>query len=593
MTSLAKDSYNINFVNGLDKERIEVNIKTLENLVESDSLKERVQDLRLALDASYKQQEAYGNLKGDINIGGIQKWNEDFQKLVTIFPEFYETQAQSSLAKAEELRIKFMRELFYSMPYKARIFQEVFSEPGEFVVSTDPQSMTCKRHVLGSIASLRLISEDLMENLGLCDFSDCSGNPYKRLEKIADENVITALKLIFLEMTPIDGDKGRVFILNPVYSEDKNVNQILEKYNKECAKKLAMISTLGVSDEILSIDGVKGFHVHRKKMSIVRDIYSAYRTLVNIENRYESESKDIRKLQSRIELIGEKLNNWAKDTEPSIKENTKQELINLCTSSIEKFSKIKNAHKKEAIKFFNDIIEHVKVKTNPRANVMQLVGAYNRLNKRFKEFNSIQMYEGKDSRMILNLIRGARNNFDIINSTVSNIYNDIKDKALITSQTSEDVLYQLGSLVGSFSKFPFSPYKEFSKKISLIFDEMKNELNDECAHSVIIKYLSKMKYYLYLESNVIRYLNSALKVGATCEEANIAIEKVISSATQMMNSSQDENEKKQLGIIYNRLKNINDEINKERGIDGDYKTLSAKTRESIKTFLDEIATQII
>ena len=530
--------------------RIEQNIRILEILADSKSIDTVREDTewRMVVDSLYKQQEVFG---------GTEKWNDSFIKLITILPDNYDTQVLTSLTKAENERFKNMGGIFSKIPSRARIFQEVFSETSELVVAREGKNVNGEDYIFGCLASPRLISEDLIKNLRLCDFSDDKRKPLKRFEKISDEQTILALKYIFLNMEPLGDKDGRVFILKPVVTSDSKINEVLQGYNNECPGKVVIISRTGVKDVILSKGKITGFYLNRKRMAIYDDIYSAHRALVSIDSGYDEESKLLSSISLKIELIGEKLFNWRRNTDEKIKQEISKELLKLCKEISGSFSKMQNKYKKEIATILSDIFELHSHRANPRAHLLKLQSAYVRIKRRFDEFSRILMYEGKDQKLVEKEVFDARLKMDTVYNGINQIDKElVRKNGNLPTYREDKIFFELGSFVNLTSTIHFSPYIELSSKIKRVFTDIVDESSRVSRSQALCDHLIRIKLDLFLENSVLRGINNALKADSEKEKIISICKNLKDTVTKFAISHQsilNDNQKDFLRNIYKLL----------------------------------------
>ncbi len=481
--------------------RIFTHTKVLEHQLENSKLytQREMSEREIVIESCLGQLERYG----------IDKWKKDFIRIVTRCDESYADNSKISLDMAENVRNKFLENLLSKISPSLKRFQEVFVEPQEFIMRRQAPSFFQRNDILACYVSPSLIPDKLMEDLKLCDFSDCKGNPLLRLKRKADPATIEALKLIFMNLSPIAPHNHRIYQLCYVKSDKPDVQKILEQYNQGCVGKFLVISNLGTSKKIFTIDDIKnsGISFQRRKVSFFSDAETLSRVSAHIEESYEGELEKLSKLSHEISLIRAKLFSWRKDTPDSTKRIIINDTCKMCDEVTEELSKIINEHKLDAVKLIDELYQAQKKRNNPWGYALKLSAVISRLEDRIIETSYINSKKNIDGIFVKRLYTSARYKVDTILEELSKINKHIRSRSFMAN---DGDLFSLKIAILELGKVKHEPYSTMGKKILENFFKFEQIFTANVNKKQLLSLIRKMQFICFLEEKVDRELKKAL-----------------------------------------------------------------------------------
>ncbi len=446
---------------------------------------------------------------GQLEQYGIEKWKKDFVRIVATHDSSYEENCKVDLDMAQNERNKYWCKLLSNMPAELKRFQEIFVEPQEFIIRRNNSQFFQKEDILACYVSPSLIPDKLMQDLKLCDFSDCKNNPLMRLERKADPKTIEALKLIFINLSQIDSKNHRLYKLEKINSNDPELQSILAQYNKECVGKFLVIASLGGTNLLFNIDSIakSGVPFVKRKVLFFQDLEAISRASSHIEKTYESELEKLAKISQKINLVRIKLFSWRKDTPKSIKGMIIKETLEMCDEITSELAEVINSNKIKATKLLTELSEAQRKRNNPWGYAAKLTATISRLEDRFIETSYINSKKKIDGIFAKKMYANARCKIESIDQELLKLDTLIRERSFIPK---EEDLFSLRVTLVDFSKINHEPYKAISSKMSELFLALEQSYTNFSTKKNLLQTIRKMRFVCFLEEKIDREIKKAM-----------------------------------------------------------------------------------
>ncbi len=306
------------------------------------------------------QQEAYG----------LKEWNAKYIKLGDLKdPDF----ADALWRASPKSRSKQMQEAICD-PKDRCVPRDYQSVKGgiSFNVDADPPSL---RAIL---IHPDLVSEKLLEDLGLADFSALKGQPEEKLKLRCSPDVINGLKLALENAQSLETGNHRILILKP--------NALTGQYG-ESTKVLPMelAGKLLITREVeVTVEGYR-----RLTLQFLPDPHSAMRSRLHIKSGYAGERKEINTIRADVRFMQHRLDKEWAGMDPAQKDGLKAEVADTLTQCIALLETARDRYKTQANKFLSLAapLQDKNLKDNPTVALTRITAALDRLDKRLKEIH--------------------------------------------------------------------------------------------------------------------------------------------------------------------------------------------------------------
>ena len=511
------------------------NDKDLEILDRCDNMSRRVlEENKICVKCQLDQLERYG----------ISNWKDRFRRLDAEDPEGYQETYQVDADMAEEMRNKLIKWKLDKITPALKEFQECFSENGEFIIQL-PGVRFEKSDIFGTFVSPRCIPDKLLTDLHLCDFSDCKGDPIKRLKLKASPEVIDSLKLIFCTLANYDGTFNREYILPEVHSVNPILEKKLAEYNKYCLGQILVFSDSN-SQEAHLISGKKGSGIefNRTKISIYKDADSRIRAGRHLQDSYSGEFKTLTSQISRLNEMVSFLGYWKRETPQEQKDEIRKEFL-LTLQKIEKeLERATNSFKINAMNDLDRIISNLS--SNKMASIAVMGKAIRTFKERYDESISIKGVKNLDLDSITYKVNMAKLFFETFEKRFSD-YLEVQDDA--SSWKKDFEFAYLSSVVDVLKEIKVAPYNVFASAIRSTFNDYKKFLESPYSEVAYFNLENEINKYLGLY-HIRLSLCDALTPNLSLSNLQVHLEKVCDFLSSFINNYNNElNEKASCTLI--------------------------------------------